>query len=157
MTDIVEHGKRDIWEVANQLGGYVGPDTPERLKVFLLKEEKAAADLAREILSLRSRAEKAEAERDKALDRCIYLAGLLGDMTIRDILDDRASIQATCEKLAAALEEALSYEPKDDSCAAWVPDAKAALSAYRNVTTVNASGPKGETPENCRDGGTDAT
>jgi hypothetical protein len=24
---------------------------------------------------------------------------------------------------------------------------------YRNVTTVNASGPNGETPENCRDGG----
>jgi hypothetical protein len=46
--------KRDIYEVANQLGGYVGPDTPEPLKRFLLKEEKAAAALADEITRLRS-------------------------------------------------------------------------------------------------------
>ncbi|MBD9455180.1 Lar family restriction alleviation protein [Rhizobium sp. RHZ02] len=55
-TKIVE---RDIYEVANQLGGYVGPDTPERLKRFLLKEEKAAAALADEIVRLRSELAKA--------------------------------------------------------------------------------------------------
>lgn len=37
---------RDIFECANQLGGYVGPDTPEGLAKFLLRESDAAAALA---------------------------------------------------------------------------------------------------------------
>lgn len=71
MSDIVE---RDIYEVANQLGGYVGPDTPERLKRFLLKEEKAAVALADEIVRLRSElanARNAALEHTAAMERAI--------------------------------------------------------------------------------------
>ncbi|MEK1893175.1 MAG: hypothetical protein AAAB20_07840 [Rhizobium sp.] len=68
-----------------------------------------AADL---IESLRS---EAEAMRQKAISNA----------------RERNAAEATCEKLAKALEDALSYEPKDDSCAPWVSDAKAALSEYR--------------------------
>ena len=50
MSDI----ERDIYEVANQLEGYVDTSTPERLKVFLLREGKAAAALADEISRLRA-------------------------------------------------------------------------------------------------------
>lgn len=41
--------ERDIWECANQLAGYVGPDTPDRLANFLLREADAAEALARTI------------------------------------------------------------------------------------------------------------
>jgi hypothetical protein len=43
---------RDIYEVANQLAGYVDEGTPEKLASFLLREGKAAADLADEIVRL---------------------------------------------------------------------------------------------------------
>lgn len=43
---------RDIYECANQLEGYVGPDTDERLAQFLMREGQAAADLADEIVRL---------------------------------------------------------------------------------------------------------
>lgn len=45
---------RDIWEVANQLEGYVGPNTPDDLARFLIREGKAAAELAEEIRRLRA-------------------------------------------------------------------------------------------------------
>ena len=41
--------ERDIYEVSNQLGGYVGPGTEERLAKFLIRESKEAAKLADEI------------------------------------------------------------------------------------------------------------
>ena len=44
---------RDIYEVANQLEGYVDMNTPDDLTRFLLKEGKAAAALADEIVKLR--------------------------------------------------------------------------------------------------------
>jgi hypothetical protein len=44
---------RDLYEVANQLGGYVGPDTPKRLADFLIRESTEAAHLADEIVRLR--------------------------------------------------------------------------------------------------------
>lgn len=44
---------RDIYEVANQLGGYVGPDTDERLAQFLIRESDEAALLANELVRLR--------------------------------------------------------------------------------------------------------
>jgi len=56
--------ERDIYEVANQLEGYVDPGTPERLAQFLLREGKAAADLADEIVRLRAELEAVKAERD---------------------------------------------------------------------------------------------
>lgn len=52
--------ERDIFEVANQLEGYVGPDTPEPLANFLLCEGKAAAALADEIVRLRAALSLAE-------------------------------------------------------------------------------------------------
>lgn len=46
--------ERDIYEVANQLQGYVGPDTPKPLADFLMREGEEAAKLAEEIERLRS-------------------------------------------------------------------------------------------------------
>lgn len=62
---------RDIYEVANQLGGYVGPDTEKRLADFLIREATAASDLADEIVRLT--AALAEA-RDKALEEAAKVA-----------------------------------------------------------------------------------
>ena len=45
---------RDIYEVANQLEGYVGPGTPELLANFLMREGQFASDLADEIVRLRA-------------------------------------------------------------------------------------------------------
>ncbi|MFC3208085.1 hypothetical protein [Aquamicrobium soli] len=53
---------RDIYECANQLEGYVDPGTPERLAQFLLREGKAAADLADEIVRLQGQVETLTAE-----------------------------------------------------------------------------------------------
>lgn len=111
-----------------------------------------------EILSLRSRAEKAEAERQQSSREW---------RKAFDAMHQRAmKAEATCEKLAAALsaaeevanvaEQMTSSRSDDDWIWGVQAKIKDALSAYRNVTTVNASGPKGETPENCRDGGADA-
>jgi hypothetical protein len=44
----------DIWEVSNQLGGYVGPSTEHGLAVFLEREAEEAAKLAHEIERLRT-------------------------------------------------------------------------------------------------------
>jgi len=38
--------RRDIYEVANQLGGYVDTSTPDDLAAFLVRESKEAAILA---------------------------------------------------------------------------------------------------------------
>lgn len=38
--------ERSIWEVANQLGGWVGPDTEKGLADFLIRESDEAAKLA---------------------------------------------------------------------------------------------------------------
>lgn len=46
---------RDIFEVANQLGGYVDPGTEKSLAKFLMKESEAANELAEEIVRLRIR------------------------------------------------------------------------------------------------------
>lgn len=46
--------ERDIFEVANQLEGYIDSSTPDRLTEFLLREGKEAAKLAEEIIRLRS-------------------------------------------------------------------------------------------------------
>jgi hypothetical protein len=44
----------DLYECANQLEGYVGPNTPAELAAFLLREGKAAATLADEVVRLRA-------------------------------------------------------------------------------------------------------
>lgn len=41
--------QRDIYEVANQLGGYVDMSTPDDLAAFLLRESEAAAVLAKRL------------------------------------------------------------------------------------------------------------
>ncbi len=53
---------RDIYEVANQLDGYVDEGTPERLAQFLIREGKAASDLADEIVRLHAALSGAEAK-----------------------------------------------------------------------------------------------
>lgn len=53
---------RDIYEVANQLEGYVDTGTPDRLAQFLLREGKAACDLADEIVRLQAEVERLEIE-----------------------------------------------------------------------------------------------
>lgn len=50
----VEGSERDIFEVANQLGGYVGPGTEKRLARFLIREAEEASKLAYEIVRLRA-------------------------------------------------------------------------------------------------------
>lgn len=52
--DLMRLNGRDIYECANQLEGYVDESTPERLAVFLLREGKAACELADEIVRLRA-------------------------------------------------------------------------------------------------------
>jgi hypothetical protein len=49
----VQGSDRNIYEVANQIGGYVGPDTDKKLATFLIREGKEAALLADEIVRLR--------------------------------------------------------------------------------------------------------
>lgn len=46
--------ERDIYEVANQLGGYVDPGTPPHLARFLIREAEEASKLASEIVRLRA-------------------------------------------------------------------------------------------------------
>lgn len=58
--------ERDIFEVANQLMGYVDPGTEEDLARFLIREGKAAAVLADEIVKLRASTVLLTAERDEA-------------------------------------------------------------------------------------------
>ena len=89
MSDIVE---RDIYEVANQLGGYVGPDTPERLKRFLLKEEKAAAALADEITSLRSELANA---RNAALEEAAEILDDAGGILVDEWTSDLGGTDQT--------------------------------------------------------------
>jgi hypothetical protein len=55
VTHAPVHGsERDPYEVANQLGGFVGPDTDKKLSAFLIREGKEAALLADEIGRLRN-------------------------------------------------------------------------------------------------------
>lgn len=61
----VEH---DIWEVANQLEGFVTSRTPKDLADFLLREGRAAGKLAEEIVRLRESLE-AQAARIAELER----------------------------------------------------------------------------------------
>jgi len=67
--------QRDIYEVANQLGGYVGPTTPEFLKKFLLRESEEASKLADRIIHL----EKALRDIAEERGRCSK-CGKLADM-----------------------------------------------------------------------------
>lgn len=62
--------ERDLYEVANQLEGYVGPDTPEPLAQFLLREGREAAKLADEIVRLR--AARSAPEAGKAVDETAH-------------------------------------------------------------------------------------
>jgi hypothetical protein len=66
MSDEMGLVERDIYEVANQLEGYVGPDTDPDLAAFLLKEGKAAAALADKITAQAAAIERLVAERDEA-------------------------------------------------------------------------------------------
>lgn len=62
--------ERDIYEVANQLGGYVGPGTEKHLAAFLIREANEASKLADRIEALeRENAELRETNR-KLHRRC---------------------------------------------------------------------------------------
>jgi hypothetical protein len=87
-------GRREVWEVANQLGGYIGPDTPDDLVAFLSRESDAAADLAQRVLDTEARALAAEAA----------LAGLRQSILDAEIQsDDDEKAQARLDRLAAAI------------------------------------------------------
>lgn len=63
MTDeVVLPSGRDIWEVANQLEGYVDMTTPDDLAGFLLREGKAASELATTIATLQAAILEKDAE-----------------------------------------------------------------------------------------------
>lgn len=72
-------GGRSIWEVANQLGGYIGPSTPDDLVAFLSRESDAAAALAERIVSLESRALAAEAALAAERERAASIAEQFAD------------------------------------------------------------------------------
>jgi hypothetical protein len=59
MSDLPYLNGREIYECANQLEGYVDKGTPERLAAFLMREGKAANDLADEIVRLRAALDEA--------------------------------------------------------------------------------------------------
>jgi hypothetical protein len=67
-SDIAE---RDIWEVANQLGGYVDPSTEKNLARFLIREAEEAAKLAERIVALQAELTKA---REAALEEAAKVA-----------------------------------------------------------------------------------
>jgi hypothetical protein len=110
MTGLVERLEemrvkgRDIYEVANQLGGYVGPGTEERLAAFLMREAEAASDLADEIIRLQ--AENA-ALREKLSGRPVVAE----DATCKDCLQVEA-LHAQVEKAREAL-RMISVESKE--------------------------------------------
>jgi hypothetical protein len=54
MLHPVQGSDRDIFEVANQLGGYVDPGTEKNLVRFLIREAEEASKLAYEIVRLRT-------------------------------------------------------------------------------------------------------
>lgn len=62
---------RDIYEVANQLGGFVGPSTDKFLAKFLIREAEEATALANEIVRLRQLLSDAE----KGFDRAWIIPG----------------------------------------------------------------------------------
>lgn len=79
-------GGRSVWEVANQLGGYIGPNTPDDLVAFLSRESDAAAALAERIVSLESRALAAEAALAAERERCIAIV----DAQVPDWVKERS-------------------------------------------------------------------
>lgn len=60
---------RDIWELANQLGGYPGPGTDPKLASFLFREAKAAEEMANEIIRLRIELVEANKRAETAYQR----------------------------------------------------------------------------------------
>lgn len=60
--------KRDVFEVANQLGGYIGPDTEKWLAAFLRRESTEAGKLANEIVALRAKLDTAVKALERARD-----------------------------------------------------------------------------------------
>lgn len=78
---------RDIFECANQLGGYVGPNTDDELARFLLRESNAAADLAYEIVRLRGALQAMQARAEKA-EEALRVSELEGDAAFALAVDD---------------------------------------------------------------------
>lgn len=56
--------ERDTYEVANQLGGYVGPGTEKHLAAFLIREANEASKLADRIDALERENAELRADRD---------------------------------------------------------------------------------------------
>lgn len=54
--------ERDIYEVANQLGGYIDEATPDPLASFLRRESREAAKLAARIVELETENERLKVE-----------------------------------------------------------------------------------------------
>lgn len=84
---------RDIYEVANQLGGYVDPSTPKRLATFLIREAEEATKLADEVVRLR-----AERLAEQPLD-WLRIAKAAGRYNIRYATN--AELEAFLKEIAA--------------------------------------------------------
>ena len=78
---------RDIYEVANQLEGYVDEGTPERLAQFLLREGKAASDLADEIVRLRVAAHRFAGLTKQAVEEAFHQVAMWHDKNARLCLE----------------------------------------------------------------------
>lgn len=102
MADIVE---RDIWEVANQLLGYVSEATPKHLAEFLIREGKEAAKLAEEIERLRTEhAEAIRQARAEALEEAAQIAddSEKGSVRLRNLVrKSGVSVDALCHSSEA--------------------------------------------------------
>ena len=92
-------GRREVWEVSNQLGGYIGPNTPDDLVAFLSRESDAAADLAQRVIDAEARALAAEAALAAAVEALAPFAdeknGVMQDLLWGD-QPDSATMTITC-------------------------------------------------------------
>jgi ABC-type nitrate/sulfonate/bicarbonate transport system substrate-binding protein len=102
-SDIAE---RDIWEVANQLGGYVDPSTEKNLARFLIREAEEAAKLAERIVALQAELAKArEALTRVTLERVSELIDWLDEHEENASLLLAALTQKQLEEARAALQQ----------------------------------------------------
>jgi hypothetical protein len=132
LPDGMEVNGRDIYECANQLMGYVGPDTEDGLAQFLMREGKAAADLADELVQAQSALAAMRAERDEAWNNGYAARDGVVDACRSQVLRltekneglERHN-QALLDKVSSE-DCACAYDGPDDVCLGHSPKLKAA-------------------------------
>lgn len=114
---------RDLYEVANQLGGYVGPNTPKHLADFLIRESFEAAHLADEIVRLRS---EAKATYEVAIKPLEWQYGCAQSAYGRYVVESKVTTYARLENMQVGLPHSHSVE---DAQAAANKDYEARIGA----------------------------